>query len=144
MIGATDGHAKNFSVRLSPGGRFRLTPLYDILSAQPAFEKKSFRFAMSVGDKRHYVMDAIAPRHFQQDGDAAGLPRGAVDAILKELLDAAPSAIESAAKSELTDPALVKSIVAALQARLKLVEIALNAKALARSSSSKIEKGEGK
>ena len=27
LIGATDGHAKNFSVALSPGGRFRLTPL---------------------------------------------------------------------------------------------------------------------
>ena len=149
LIGATDGHAKNFSVRLSPGGRFRLTPLYDILSVQPAFDarqiqKKSFKLAMSVGDKRHYVMDAIAPRHFQQDGDAAGLPTGAVDAILKELLDAAPSAIESAAKSEPIDAAFVDSIVAALQARLKLVEIALNAKALARSSSSMIEKGEGK
>src|SRR5262245_13298307 len=109
LIGATDGHAKNFSVRLSPGGRFRLTPLYDILSVQPAFDarqvqKKSFRFAMSVGDKRHYVMSNIAPRHFQQDGDAAGLPTGSADAILKELLDSAPSAIESATQAEPVDP----------------------------------------
>ena len=136
-------------MRLSPGGRFRLTPLYDIVSVQPAFDthqvqKKGFRLAMSVGDKRHYMMDTIAPRHFQQDGDAAGLPTGTVDAILKELLDAAPSAIESVAKSEPTDPALVESVVTALQARLKLVESALNAKARARSSSSKIAKDEGK
>lgn len=27
LIGATDGHAKNFSIFLGPGGRFRLTPL---------------------------------------------------------------------------------------------------------------------
>lgn len=127
-------------MRLAPGGRFRLTPLYDILSVQPAFDarqiqKKRFRLAMSVGDKRHYVMDTIAPRHFQQDGDAAGLPTGSVDTILKELLDAAPGAVENATKSEPTDPGLVNSIVTGLQARLKLVEIALNAKARARGSS---------
>jgi serine/threonine-protein kinase HipA len=36
MLGATDGHAKNFSIRLAPGGRFRLTPLYGIISTQPS------------------------------------------------------------------------------------------------------------
>jgi serine/threonine-protein kinase HipA len=149
LIGATDGHAKNFSIRLAPGGRFRLTPLYDIISVQPALDarqiqKKSFRLAMSVGDKRHYVMDTIAPRHFQQDGDAAGLPAGSVDAILKELLDAAPGAIERATKTAPAAPALIKSIVAGVQARLRLVEIALNAKACARRPSSRIGKGEEK
>jgi serine/threonine-protein kinase HipA len=149
LIGATDGHAKNFSVRLSPGGRFRLTPLYDILSVQPAFDarqiqKKSFRLAMSVGDKRHYVMDTIAPRHFEQDGDAAGLPAGSVDTIIEKLLDAATGVLERAVKSEPTVPALAKSIVAGVQARLRLIEIALNAKTRARRSSSKIEKGEEK
>jgi hypothetical protein len=110
---------------------------------QPAFEarqiqKKSFRLAMSVGDKRHYVMDSIAPRHFQQDGDAAGLPTGSVDTILKELLDAAPGAIEGAVKSEPTEPALAKSIVAGVHARLRLVETALDAKARAHSPSSRL------
>ena len=33
LLGATDGHAKNFSIFLLPGGRFRLTPLYDVMSA---------------------------------------------------------------------------------------------------------------
>ncbi|MFZ1802759.1 MAG: type II toxin-antitoxin system HipA family toxin, partial [Nitrospira sp.] len=40
LIGATDGHAKNFSIFLGPGGSFHLTPLYDVLTAQPSFEKK--------------------------------------------------------------------------------------------------------
>lgn len=31
-MAATDGHAKNFSLRLLAGGRYQLTPLYDILS----------------------------------------------------------------------------------------------------------------
>jgi serine/threonine protein kinase HipA of HipAB toxin-antitoxin module len=38
LLGATDGHAKNFSTHLSPGGRFRMTPLYDIVSAQPSVD----------------------------------------------------------------------------------------------------------
>jgi serine/threonine-protein kinase HipA len=116
---------------------------------QPAFDarqiqKKSFRLAMSVGDKRHYVMDTIAPRHFEQDGDAAGLPAGSVDTIIEKLLDAATGVLERAVKSEPTVPALAKSIVAGVQARLRLIEIALNAKTRARRSSSKIEKGEEK
>jgi len=27
LLGATDGHAKNLSIRLSPGGRFGLAPV---------------------------------------------------------------------------------------------------------------------
>ena len=35
MLRATDGHAKNFSIFLRPGGAYELTPLYDVLSAYP-------------------------------------------------------------------------------------------------------------
>lgn len=35
LLAATDGHAKNFSIFLLPGAGYRLTPLYDILSAWP-------------------------------------------------------------------------------------------------------------
>ena len=35
LLAATDGHAKNFSVFIQPGGSYRLTPFYDILSAYP-------------------------------------------------------------------------------------------------------------
>jgi serine/threonine-protein kinase HipA len=134
LIGATDGHAKNFSVRLGPGGRFRLTPLYDILSLQPAFharqiEKKNFRLAMSVGDNRHYAIDSITPRHFQQEAEAAGLPARSIDQIMKELLDAAPNAIANATRSAPADPRTVNSILAGLRTRLKLLETAAPMKA---------------
>ena len=33
LLAATDGHAKNFSIFLLPGAQYRLTPMYDILSA---------------------------------------------------------------------------------------------------------------
>lgn len=35
LMAATDGHAKNFSIFLLPGGRYQLAPLYDVLSAWP-------------------------------------------------------------------------------------------------------------
>ncbi len=41
MLRAIDGHAKNFSLFLSPGGRFQLTPLYDVLSAWPVIGRGS-------------------------------------------------------------------------------------------------------
>lgn len=39
ILGATDGHAKNFSIFIDKGDQYRLTPLYDILSAFPAVNK---------------------------------------------------------------------------------------------------------
>lgn len=125
LLGATDGHAKNFSIRLSPGGRFRLTPLYDIMSAQPAHDanqirKNQYKLAMSIGDNRHYVVDRIMPRHFVQHADAAGLPAGTMDAVFAEFVQAAPGAIEAAraAMPEDCPAALVESIVAGFNARL--------------------------
>lgn len=33
MMRAPDGHAKNFSIQLLAGGRYKLTPIYDVMSA---------------------------------------------------------------------------------------------------------------
>jgi serine/threonine-protein kinase HipA len=100
LLGATDGHAKNFSVRLSSGGRFRLTPLYDILSTQPGrdanhIRQNQFKLAMSVGNNRHYVVDQIQARHFHQTADACGLPIGLMEALFQELEASVPVALES-------------------------------------------------
>ncbi|QKC85522.1 type II toxin-antitoxin system HipA family toxin [Mesorhizobium sp. NZP2077] len=78
LIGASDGHAKNFSIFLGPGGRFRITPLYDVLTAQPSLDggqipRKKFKLAMSVGNSRHYSVHEIMPRHFMQSADMAGV-----------------------------------------------------------------------
>ncbi len=90
LIGATDGHAKNFSIYLGRGGRFKLTPVYDVLTAQPSLdarqiERKQLKMAMSVGDSRHYRIDEIKGRHFIQTVERAGLPatlaREAMDEI---------------------------------------------------------------
>lgn len=104
LIGATDGHAKNFSVFLSPGGSYRMTPLYDILTAQPALnarqiERKQMKMAMSVGNSRHYRFDQIHGRHFVQTAMRAGLSKKRATAIVADIEAKAPVALEMAAKT---------------------------------------------
>jgi serine/threonine-protein kinase HipA len=90
LIGATDAHAKNFSLFLNPGGRFNLTPLYDVLSAQPSLDAKqiqpkAFKLAMSVGKSRHHTVNEILPRHFLQTADLAGVGHALVLNIFNDL-----------------------------------------------------------
>jgi serine/threonine-protein kinase HipA len=97
LLGATDGHAKNFSVALGAGGRYSLTPLYDVISAQPSLDdhrmrRKSFRLAMAVGDNKHYVVDEILPRHFEQSARNAGVGKDVVHSIFSELSRTADTA----------------------------------------------------
>lgn len=99
LLGATDGHAKNFSLFLQPGGGFRLTPLYDVLSAEPSraarqIERKQMKLAMAVGDQRHYRLADIAPRHFVQSAAAAGVASEAVKALLEEIAQKGPVALD--------------------------------------------------
>ncbi|TIQ08746.1 MAG: type II toxin-antitoxin system HipA family toxin [Mesorhizobium sp.] len=99
LIGATDGHAKNFSVFLNPGGGYRLTPLYDILTAQPSLdsrhiERKQMKLAMSVGKNKHYRMDEVLGRHFVQTAEAAGVPKGLATDALSQMADTAAAALE--------------------------------------------------
>lgn len=102
LIGATDGHAKNFSIFLGPGGRFRLTPLYDVLTAQPSLDArqivgKQMKLAMSVGDSRHYDLRYIQGRHFIQIAERAGLPGAIARGALEEVAQAAAQAMETVA-----------------------------------------------
>jgi len=101
LIGATDGHAKNFSVFLSPGGSYRMTPLYDIVTAQPALnarqiERKQMKMAMSVGNNRHYRFDQIHGRHFVQTATRSGMSKKRAMAIIEEIAVRAPKALDSA------------------------------------------------
>jgi serine/threonine-protein kinase HipA len=91
LLGATDGHAKNFSVFLSPGGGFHLTPLYDVVSAQPSADahqirKNQMKLAMAVGDKRHYAVATISGRHFVQSAEKAGAAKAVAFEVIDELI----------------------------------------------------------
>lgn len=129
LIGATDGHAKNFSIFLHPGGGYALTPLYDVLTAQPSLEagqieSRQMKLAMSVGDSRRYRLDEIARRHFVQTGEKAKLPASLVNAAIDDIAARAPAAL-AALEADL--PAdfpqhLHESVKAGIAARLRLLE----------------------
>lgn len=81
MLCATDGHAKNFSLFLRPGGRYQLTPLYDVLSAYPVLGEGpgkispfKAKMAMAVRSKNaHWKMRDILRRHWLALGTRHGI-----------------------------------------------------------------------
>ena len=72
LLAATDGHAKNFSIFLLPGGGYRMTPLYDVISVWPVIGQgpnqvawQEAKLAMAVRLKNvHYQLDRIQTRHW--------------------------------------------------------------------------------
>lgn len=101
LIGATDGHAKNFSIALTPGGRFTMTPLYDVLSVQPSLDAgqlqiKDMKLAMCAGKNRHYKVSDIVGRHFVETGLAAGFSREQIAHIFEEICAEADGAFAGA------------------------------------------------
>lgn len=101
LIGATDGHAKNFSIALMPGGRFTMTPLYDVLTVQPSMDAgqlqiKDMKLAMLVGKGRHHRVSEIQGRHFVETGLAAGFSREQVMRVFDDIRARAGQAFEAA------------------------------------------------
>jgi serine/threonine-protein kinase HipA len=99
LLGATDGHAKNFSIALRPGGGFGMTPLYDVLTAQKAVDDgqirhNRMRLAMSVGDQNHYRINEVVRRHFLETAKVVGLGQDLADSAIDEILDRIGGAIE--------------------------------------------------
>jgi serine/threonine-protein kinase HipA len=132
LIGATDGHAKNFSIFLLPGGGYRLTPFYDVLSAQTAFDRnqiprKYFRLAMSVGTSGTYKVDEIAGRHFVEIGRKAGLGPAIIGEVIRDVLERAANAPDRALARmpEDFDTDIHASIAAAILRRLPLLQAGL-------------------
>lgn len=93
ILGAIDGHAKNFSIFLHPAGGFQLTPAYDIISAYPLIEKgqlEKARFKMAMGLKgrnRHYRWDRIVKRHWLSMARASSFPEDEMERIIHDLVD---------------------------------------------------------
>ena len=132
LIGATDGHAKNFSIFLMPGGGYRLTPFYDVLSAQTAFDRKQiprrhFRLAMSVGNSGKYKVEEIAGRHFVEIGRKAGLGPTIIGVVIRDVLERAGDAPDRslARMPDDFDRDIHASIAAAIARRLPLLEAGL-------------------
>ena len=82
LMAATDGHGKNFSLFLERGGGFRLTPLYDVLSAWPIIgngpnqlSPRRAKLSMALhGENAHYHLHEIQTRHFEALALQSGVP----------------------------------------------------------------------
>ena len=100
LLAATDGHAKNFSLHIKAGGRFRLTPLYDVLSVYPIMgrgprqlDPHRAELAMAVaGRNRHRRLRGIRRRHWNETARACGFAEGA-EPWITELLERVEPAI---------------------------------------------------
>ena len=133
LIGATDGHAKNFSMFLKPQSRFELAPLYDILSTQwqhdrHQIRRNAMRLAMAIGDKRRYKVADIAPRHFDQTARQAGFALTALHEVMTEIVEALPDAsrIVPSAIGDIVPDAMMEAIIAAATKRSAQIEAYLN------------------
>jgi serine/threonine-protein kinase HipA len=98
LLAAIDGHAKNFSIFITPGG-YRLTPLYDVMSAAPYSQLpvQKIKLAMALGEKNHYRLQQIQLRHFYQTGQKAGLSKQDIDSIFTDLVTRTENALSEAA-----------------------------------------------
>ena len=107
LLRAPDGHAKNFSIQLLPRGRFRLAPLYDVMSAYPVlgngpnqWSAHEIKLAMALlGKNRHYAMHAIQRRHFNSTARKVGYALSA-EPLIAQILARTPAAI-AAVQAEL-------------------------------------------
>jgi serine/threonine-protein kinase HipA len=100
MMAAPDGHAKNFSLRILPRGRYALTPLYDVMSIWPVEGKGAGQFswhkaklAMALhGKNRHDRFKDIQRRHFNATA-ARFFQRDSAEDVLEEVLQGLEPAI---------------------------------------------------
>jgi serine/threonine-protein kinase HipA len=126
MLRAIDGHAKNFSFFLLPGGSYRLTPLYDVLSAWPVIGKaagqwpqQELRLAMAwQGNKSRTSKPLqVQRRHLISTANRMGLGAEA-DSLVSVLVNRTAGVI-AAVQAELPSgfpEHLVESIFGGLQA----------------------------
>lgn len=102
LLGATDGHLKNFSVHIDPGGYYQLAPFYDLLSAYPAvsatgLNKRKLKLAMGLQASRGYKyhISKICLRHIEQTASQFGISNAECHEIVYAFLAQFSSALSS-------------------------------------------------
>ncbi|MCA3937581.1 HipA domain-containing protein [Vibrio vulnificus] len=102
LLGATDGHLKNFSVHIAPGGHYQLAPFYDLLSAYPAvgatgLNKRKLKLAMGLKASRGYKyhINKICLRHIEQTANQFGISNANCHEIISDFLAQFSSSLSS-------------------------------------------------
>jgi serine/threonine-protein kinase HipA len=132
VIGGSDAHAKNYGLLLSSGGRFRLAPLYDIISGLLYFQRKGdARLAMAID--RCYRLDEIMPRHWEAAARACGFNPNVVLAHIRDVIAQLPdtaTTLLAACKKEGIAMAELNRLSELLIARCKTLRRLYGAEAL--------------
>jgi len=104
LLAAPDGHAKNFGIKLLAGGRYQLTPLYDVMSIWPIeggganqYSLHKARLATALlGKNRHCRFTDVQRRHFNSTAARCFLRADAED-VIERVLTRTTAAIEAVA-----------------------------------------------
>jgi serine/threonine-protein kinase HipA len=104
LMAAPDGHAKNFSIHLLAEGRYRLAPLYDVMSIWPIegrgasqYSLHKAKLAMAVwGKNKHYRYPDVQRRHFNNTA-ARYFLRSDAEIIIEGVLERVDGAVDAVA-----------------------------------------------
>lgn len=119
LIGANDGHLKNFSLFLSQPNPYRLTPLYDVMSVEPysldnpesnpperSRESGNYgvqfdmtlRLAMGLGPEEKRDISKIRAEDFLRLAEESVLSSSELEAIIDDLSQTFPDALQRTLK----------------------------------------------
>jgi serine/threonine-protein kinase HipA len=113
LVGNGDAHGKNFSILHERSGGLRLTPLYDVLST---LHYGQDRLAMYIDDVRR--TNRVTRERLLNEAKTWGLSERRASAVIDDLLERAPAALESAAEETPELPGDIPALVTAQRNQL--------------------------
>ena len=121
ILGATDSHAKNFSLLIGPAGQVRLAPLYDIASFLPYSENRTrLKLSNRVGGK--YRLHDIGRPEWERFRTENGLDWDTASAcreLGRKVREALPEM--AAAQQDAGDRRIIEGLVKRLKQRAEAV-----------------------
>ncbi len=113
LVGNGDAHGKNFSLLHERSGGLRLTPLYDVVST---LHYGQDRLAMYIDDVRR--TNRVTRERLLNEARTWGLSARRASAVIDDLLERAPAALESAAEETPELPVEIPALVTAQRKQL--------------------------
>jgi len=106
VLAATDGHGKNFSIAHQAGGRYRATPIYDVLSAHPVIgtgknniSPHKAKLAMAIrGSTNYYLIEKIQRRHWIAQAQQVGLGAEMAEQLIESVIQSTAAVIGEVSK----------------------------------------------
>jgi serine/threonine-protein kinase HipA len=130
ILYGTDGHAKNYSLLIAPGGQVRLAPLYDIASAIPYPETvppRKAKLAMKIGGE--YLVSRIGRHEWEKFAAEQRLDKDSLVESIVAMAKGLPKLVENLDRemgqqgiSNSTTRKLAQSLVARARECLRQME----------------------